>query len=660
MKITKIELENYKGTKKLSHELFGRTVVCGKNATGKTTLMDAFFDIITGKLSDGTTPDAIRPHDATGKDIDRVAIKRSITIDGDELTKVTEQKWRKPRGQVDEVLDGNVTTYQINGFDKKKKDFDDRLSEIADPDTLLLCSNAKVFTSKLRKSTAEARKYIESISGFSVDKFIQDHDEYKDVLAITDGNPVEDVVKKLKKELSLEKKEGEKISNNLQYVSERVFPFDTTENQKKISDAEQLLATVERQKIVRADAATERTISAEKINELYTEKNGLEEMLKAVLNKAKGEYNKSMAESLENAMSGQQKAEKAQHDVSLCKGRISDLYTMAVDANESYKKAIASIAEYEKKISDIEAEKYSGKDTCPTCGQKLPKDKIDSAIAKFEENKKALADIYRNTIVERKADAEALDKKRHEYKLAWEQAKKDLIPLEKALEEAKSDVSNYDVNYPEFDDSEIKNSDEYKEGEAKIPEVLAKIADLKTKISAELPAVDIALEKSAKESLESAKKEYAVWVETVKANEAEVESLTKKMREQGQKIADIEQKITLIQNFSIEKNKEIEKIVNGFFKKVSFKFFDTTYEGNVYETLRIMVNGTDYMNGLNHGDRILADIDLVTGFQKMNGLNIPVWVDDVESLDADRIPKIDQQLIMLRVTEDKELVIKEV
>jgi DNA repair exonuclease SbcCD ATPase subunit len=659
LKITKIELENYKGTKKLSHELFDRTVVCGKNATGKTTLMDAFFDIITGKLADGTAPDAIRPHDADGKDIDRVAIKRSITIDGDELTKVTEQKWRKPRGQVDEVLDGNVTTYQINGFDKKKKDFDDKLSEIADPDTLLLCSNAKVFTSKLRKSTAEARKYIESLSGFSVDKFIQDHDEYKDVLAITDGNPVEDVVKKLKKELSLEKKEGEKISNNLQYVSERVFPFDTAANQKKISDAEQLLATVERQKIVRADAATERTISAEKLNGLYTEKNRLEESLKAVLSKAKAEYDKSMAESLKNAMSGQQKAEKAQHDVSLCKGRISDLYTMAVDANDSYKKVLASITECEKKIADIEAETFSGSDTCPTCGQKLPKGKIDSAIAKFEDDKKTRTDFYRNAVSEKKADAEALDKKRHEYKLAWEQAKKDLIPLEKALEEAKTDVKDYDVNYPEFDDSEIKNSDEYKEGEAKIAEISEKIAELKTKISAELPNVDIALEKDAKESLESARKEYAVWVETVKTNEAEVESLTKKMREQGQKIADIEQKITLIQNFSIEKNKEIEKIVNGFFKKVSFKFFDTTYEGNVYETLRIMVNGTDYMNGLNHGDRILADIDLVTGFQKMNNLNIPVWVDDVESLDADRIPEIDQQLIMLRVTEDKELVIKE-
>jgi chromosome segregation ATPase len=332
---------------------------------------------------------------------------------------------------------------------------------------------------------------------------------------------------------------------------------------------------------------------------------------------------------------------------------------MAVDANDSYKKVLASITECEKKIADIEAETFSGSDTCPTCGQKLPKGKIDSAIAKFEDDKKTRTDFYRNAVSEKKADAEALDKKRHEYKLAWEQAKKDLIPLEKTLEEAKTDVKDYDVNYPEFDDSEIKNSDTYKEDAAKIAEISEKIAELKTKISAELPNVDIALEKDAKESLESARKEYAVWVETVKTNEAEVESLTKKMREQGQKIADIEQKITLIQNFSIEKNKEIEKIVNGFFKKVSFKFFDTTYEGNVYETLRIMVDGTDYMNGLNHGDRILADIDLVTGFQKMNNLNIPVWVDDVESLDADRIPEIDQQLIMLRVTEDKELVIKE-
>jgi hypothetical protein len=73
-----------------------------------------------------------------------------------------------------------------------------------------------------------------------------------------------------------------------------------------------------------------------------------------------------------------------------------------------------------------------------------------------------------------------------------------------------------------------------------------------------------------------------------------------------------------------------------------------------------MVNGTDYLNGLNHGDRILADIDLVCGFQKMNNLNLPIWVDDVESLDADRVPEIEQQLIMLRVTEDSKLTIKEV
>jgi hypothetical protein len=44
----------------------------------------------------------------------------------------------------------------------------------------------------------------------------------------------------------------------------------------------------------------------------------------------------------------------------------------------------------------------------------------------------------------------------------------------------------------------------------------------------------------------------------------------------------------------------------------------------------------------------------------MNNLNLPIWVDDVESLDADRVPEIEQQLIMLRVTEDSKLTIKEV
>jgi hypothetical protein len=116
----------------------------------------------------------------------------------------------------------------------------------------------------------------------------------------------------------------------------------------------------------------------------------------------------------------------------------------------------------------------------------------------------------------------------------------------------------------------------------------------------------------------------------------------------------------MIQDFSMKKNAALSNAVNKHFHYINFKLFDKTIEGNEYETLKIMVNGTDYMNGLNHGARILADVDLVQGLQEMNGLNLPIWIDDSESLDPDKIPNTKQQLIVLRRTDADHLTVKEI
>ena len=52
-----------------------------------------------------------------GKDLNRSDVIREVVldIDGKETTirKNTKQKWRKPHGQTEEVLDGNTVSYEI-------------------------------------------------------------------------------------------------------------------------------------------------------------------------------------------------------------------------------------------------------------------------------------------------------------------------------------------------------------------------------------------------------------------------------------------------------------------------------------------------------------------------------------------------------------------
>lgn len=70
MKITllKMKLENFKSVKEKTIDFSARTNIKGQNAAGKTTVADAFMWVLFNKMSDGTQPDKIRPHDEDGKE----------------------------------------------------------------------------------------------------------------------------------------------------------------------------------------------------------------------------------------------------------------------------------------------------------------------------------------------------------------------------------------------------------------------------------------------------------------------------------------------------------------------------------------------------------------------------------------------------------------
>ena len=116
-----------------------------------------------------------------------------------------------------------------------------------------------------------------------------------------------------------------------------------------------------------------------------------------------------------------------------------------------------------------------------------------------------------------------------------------------------------------------------------------------------------------------------------------------------------DRQIDMLQDFSIAKNAALEDMVNRKFEFIKIKMSEETLSGDIKETLRINVNGVDYFNGLNHGDRILAEIFLLKGLQDMNGIKLPIWIDDTESLDENRIPDVSHQLIVIRRTDDETL-----
>lgn len=672
--LKRMRLENYKsfssalpGRRGFSCEFGARTKVSGRNREGKSTILDAYFDLITSKLADGSQPDKIRPHDKNGVDIDRIDVIRGLDLEidgrGVEVVKKTSQKWRKPRGQSEEVFDGNVTTYSIDGFETKQKQFTEWQEGIADPDVLLMCSNARPFLNTVQKSTAEARKILERMSGFKVEDFIAQNLEYAHIEEITKGHAIEDALKQLRKNLNEQKKAADTVRTQLSYEKSREpenGKLEIAKLQKSVDEYNKQVAKLDEQEKALNDVAAAYDRKSKDILDLKFEQSEIVRKANEGLLSKRREIENDIFLLTQDKRSAENNLRLAEMDFRHANAGIERYSAELKKAQEDWKEYSAR----EYPLENLEALKNEKLDedslVCPTCGQDLPREQADKIRTDFEQKKAKR--------IKGEEDARATFYEVKGRKLAsiaedGNLAAGGLRASKKAREEAERKVSEskelvsrlvlaVEVKEKEF--SELPESVDLS-GNIEYQEITAEIAQseesLKQMSNGAERRKEIAEQRNAC-IRESAKLEAQI--NKIQSDKAEhdrrVEGLEEKLKAEGQKCADIEKNIDTLLNFSIEKNKALADMVNPYFKHFQFVFCDFTQDGGIYETLRIMCDGTDFFSGLNRSDQILCEIDLVCGLQEMNNLNLPVWVDNSEAVNAERLPKIEQQMIVLEVS----------
>ena len=132
------------------------------------------------------------------------------------------------------------------------------------------------------------------------------------------------------------------------------------------------------------------------------------------------------------------------------------------------------------------------------------------------------------------------------------------------------------------------------------------------------------------------------------------------LADENQEIADWERKLDLLKEFTRKKNELLQADVNKYLNFATAKLFRPLLNGDTEECCDFVYNGEAYARNLNHGARMLTEADICRAFQKVASVNFPIIIDDTESVDDWRIPQIDNQLIMLKHTQDKELVVEAV
>lgn len=659
--LKKLSVENYKKFEAREFDFAGRTEVSGRNRQGKTSLMDAYFDVLTGKLADGTLPNNIR-RKVDGEEIDDPVV-RELVIDVDGTEYVVQKKTKKGKSS-------NTVEYYVNGIKRNKTEYMEILKRIADPDTIAMCSNARVFLNEIQKATAKARETLGGIAGFSESQFRAEHPEYEWIKSEgVEGDSIEEILKARRRDLRKAKSDVDDIAKQIRKEQGRQVECDETLPAQR-DDLLDLLKENEKQEKVLCDASRE-------YDRISIELAGLKRSRDALVEKAgktARENHDRITSLLYTLKSDKKNAES--------KLRLAEMDLE--HANKGIERHKAALAQAKKKYTEALKEKWDG-DTeltairgeefdpalaiCPTCGQTLPEEQVETAKRKFEFNKQS-------RISKKLGEKEQFEKnKRTKLEQITEDGNEASEGLKTANETKKEAKTVIEATKKEITSLALEIAETEKEAEKPIPEpdmsgdeeynaVCGKISALEESINGIGNGEnDRILLSNNRHSLEAKLRDVEAKIKTQTARLEEkannLEALQEEQKKLSQKQANIQQKVDQLTEYSIEKNKALAAVINPHFKHFQFQFLDYTQDGEPLETCRMICNGIDYANGLNHSDRILCDIDLVMGLQEMNDLRLPVWVDDTESINSDRIPRLDTQMILLKVS-DGELSVKNI
>lgn len=632
--LKKISLKNYMGAENVEVDFSEKTEIRGKNRCGKSTLMNAYFDVMTGKFANGTAPTNICPVDENGEEKPVKEIERAVTLEINgiehEIRKVTKRKYRKG------VFIGNETVYMLDGVSVKSAEVNDLLASIAPPETVAMCSNASVFFSALKKSTADARKAIEGLSGFDVERFCKENAEYQSIYELTAGKKTEDVLKQLKKRLSAENGELDRLNVELDYEQRRLDRSDDSGLQKLESEKVTIIGNIESMKNLKEAL----NVSIDRYSFLLSHI----EKLKGELSEIEKEQTKAQRERIS----------AINEELADLNNEISEKTTELTERNAKLQNNKIYIAFKNKELMDLVKERLRLKNAdfiasgvCHVCGQPLPEERTEKDRERFEKEREENIGLTESAISSAESKIEEVEEKISLHSKKIEEITAFISEKKKRVEEISSEKEKIlsDMKFSGTDEYK-RISEELKKSEAEAAEIFdatslwRQVTDRINNLSAELSQKQSEIDGIVKDREETEKR---------------ISALKESVKEQAQKAADIERQIDMLQDFSIAKNAALEDMVNRKFEFIKIKMSEETLSGDIKETLRINVNGVDYFNGLNHGDRILAEIFLLKGLQGMNGIKLPIWIDDTESLDENRIPDVSRQLIVIRRTDDETL-----
>lgn len=643
MKLTKLELLNFKGLKSFAININGDVVIRGDNATGKTTVFDSVCWLLFGKDSLDRADFEIKTLDG-GEPIHKVnhEVTGTFTLDEGgtvELKRVYREKYSSPRGG-EVTLTGHTTDYFVDGVPKKEKEYKEMVSSLVDESIFKLITNPLYFNETY--SWQNRRKLLLEMCGdISDEDVIASHDDLKALADILSGHSVDDHRKVVASKKATINKELDMLPVRIDEAL-RGKPEVTANPEVLRLNIDTLNADIEKLENDKAllqnghsivDKRAELKDVQRKIMARETE---LQMEYKKQYSLKSNEYDSVVAE-IHNMTS-----------------KLKDVRRRRIDANKEIDYLQNTVNELSLEFEAINKEAFAiDIDTnCPTCGQPLPDDQIKSSRDKAELNfnkqkSKRLEEI--NNMIGLKNNAIANIKEKLQ-ELDAEAKNTDGIDVK---ERRKADLINEIelLKPPVLEDDEVYS-------DLKAEELMLQMAidEDNSDYSEEIAELEIKISdnKTERMKLEQELNKFA----EIKRIELRVSELEAKQAELSEEKMKLDEASYLMDEFVKAKVNMLEESINARFKLARFKMFNVMLNGNVEECCETTYKGVPYRS-MNNAARINVGLDIINALTSYFKVNAPVFIDNAEAV-TDFIP-VNSQTIKLIVDESKpQLTVEEV
>lgn len=617
------------------------TEVCGINEAGKSTIKKIIQWILNCRDENGKEITGIRPHDKNGNDVNSEDCTAFIELEIDGTVKQLKKVYRQNVNKKGEVT-GNVTECYINDILKKSGDYKEFLEE--NFENLSYCINAMTL---LSKNASDQREILNNVFSTHTDSDICDMDSsFEELIPMFEDGSVKELKDRCNRVLN-----GSKGKNATKGLKQQAAEYQSRIDELNLQKVNIDVAELELQRSGLKKELEEVIERQKDLSSTVKEHDGfLDEIMKLkfeiseIQNSANDELQKQKRELMNQKSKAELERFEIANGIENCKTELLK-YREEIEKKNSERERLAG------QWKSVKEECFDESTTiCPTCHREFPGEEIQKLKDNFASEKLTRISNIEKSGIEIKKEIEHLQERldctknmisSNEDRMVEADRKLKGIELEIFQLPSVADISS-DEKYKELSAQISKLEDSLKN--VSVSEINSELKERELDIRQELSSVEIKISKAEGDVL----------------IDERIEELTKEWRDCEQKIADQERIKELLKDFERRKNEILTADVNKYLDFCKVKMFRPLVNGEIEECCDFIKDGESYSRNLNHGARMLTEMDICMAFQKKLGISIPIIIDDAESVDNWRIPKVESQLILLKHTQDKELVIKEV